>query len=192
MTLYPVVLPIIQSESSIVGGEKSKVLRRAARKALQLSAEKSGVVLGEIKKDKNGVPCPFRGNYWSLSHKPKCVAAVIGREEIGIDIEEIKPRPESLFDYLATEEEWKLSKEKTLDTFFRYWTAKEATLKSMGAGIGKLKKCRVISPLIKNQLTLEYGDGIFSIEQMHFQGHMVSVVNNNNAVEWIVGNNQVE
>ena len=72
--------------------------------------------LGELLKDEKGVPCPVVGTYWSLSHKPECVAAV-SKDKVGIDIEEMKPRIESLFAYVAGDEEWKL-KEKSWDTFF--------------------------------------------------------------------------
>jgi 4'-phosphopantetheinyl transferase len=186
MVLFPVVLPVLEVANSLLGKEKVGFLSRTAREALRLSAEKSGVVLGELKKDKDGSPLPFDGNYWSLSHKPRCVAAVIGRERIGIDVEEIIPRPEALFGYLATEEEWKLSEEMSLDTFFRYWTAKEATLKSVGRGIGELKRCRVISIRKRDHFVLEYHGRFFSVEQLSYQNHIISVVKDNNEIEWAV------
>jgi len=186
MILFPVVLSIPEAGNNLWGKERVAFLKRAAREALRLSAERSGVILGELKKDRNGFPLPFDGNYWSLSHKPRCVAAVISREKIGIDVEEIRPRPISLFGYLATEEEWKLSKERSLETFFRYWTAKEALLKSVGKGIGELKKCRIISIPKKDHLALKYQDRLFSVEQLTYQDHIISVVKDNNTIEWIV------
>ena len=184
MILFPVVLTIPEAVNNLRGKEKVAFLKRSAREALRLSAEKSGVILGELKKDRDGFPHPFDGNYWSLSHKPRCVAAVIGRERIGIDVEEIKSRSILLFDYLATEEEWKLSKEKSLDTFFRYWTAKEATLKSVGRGIGELKRCRIISIRKRDHFVLEYRGRFFSVEQLSYQNHIISVVKDNNVIEW--------
>jgi 4'-phosphopantetheinyl transferase len=185
MTIFPVVLPITEAENSLVGKKKIALLKRTAREALRLSAEKSGTVLGELKKDKNDVPLPSDGVYWSLSHKTKYVAAVASRQRIGIDIEEIRPRSESLFNHLAAEEEWGLNKEKSWDVFFRYWTAKEAALKSVGSGISKLKECRIVSIPEKNHLTLEYDGSLFCIEQFHYQNHIISVVKDSNSVEWI-------
>ena len=186
MLLFPVVLPVPEVANNLSGKEKVAFLSKAAREALRLSAEKSGVLLGELKKDKDGSPLPFDGNYWSLSHKPRCVAAVVGRERIGIDVEEIMPRPEALFGYLATEEEWKLSEEKSLDAFFRYWTAKEATLKSVGRGIGELKRCRIISIRKRDHFILEYLGRFFAVEQLSYKNHIISVIKDNNEIEWVL------
>jgi 4'-phosphopantetheinyl transferase len=185
MTLFPVVMPVIEVEHKPLGQEKVDHLSRIAREALKLSAAKSGVRLRELLKDENGVPCPVLGNYWSLSHKPKYVAAVVSKDKVGIDIEEMKPRTESLFAYVASDKEWGL-KEKSWDTFFRYWTAKEAALKVIGIGISGLKTCRIISVPDENHIVLDYKGQVFLVEQLRYQNHIVSVLKNNNQIEWVV------
>jgi 4'-phosphopantetheinyl transferase len=185
MTLFPVVMPVIEAGHKPQGKEKVTNLSRIAREALKLSAEKSGVRLGEPLKDEKGVPCPVLGNYWSLSHKPKCVAAVVSKDKVGIDIEEMKPRTESLFVYVASDEEWEL-KEKSWDTFFRYWTAKEAALKVIGIGISGLKTCRIISVPDENHIVLDYKGQVFLVEQLRYQNHIVSVLKDDNQIEWVV------
>ncbi len=117
MTLFPVVMPAIEVGHKPSRKEKVTHLSRSAREALKLSAEKSRVRLGELLKDERGAPCPVWGNYWSLSHKPKYVAAVVSEDKVGIDIEEMKPRAESLFSRVASDEEWEL-KERSWDTLF--------------------------------------------------------------------------
>jgi 4'-phosphopantetheinyl transferase len=186
MTIFPVVMQISESDDKLKKKEKIKSLKRAARYALGISARKSGVILGELNKDKNGAPIPFNGNYWSISHKLKFVAGVIGKAKIGIDIEEIKPRSKLLFKYIATEEEWKLSKDKSWNTFFRYWTAKEATLKAVGIGITKLKNCKIISVPDENTINVNYTDTLFKVEQLFYKNHIVSLVKNHNNIEWTV------
>jgi len=186
MTLFPVVLPVTEADRKLSGAERVARLSRIAREALRLSAEKSGVVLGELLKDEDDIPCPFYGNYWSLSHKSKYVAAVVSREKIGIDIEEIKPRSESIFSLVASEEEWELGKDRSWCTFFRYWTAKEATLKAVGVGIGGLKACRLVSILDKNHIVLNHRGCLFIVEQFNYRNHIVSIVKNDNEVEWII------
>jgi 4'-phosphopantetheinyl transferase len=141
--------------------------------------------LGELRKDDKGVPCPVSGNYWSVSHKPKYVAAVVSRDKVGIDIEEIKPRPRSLFSHMASEEEWEL-KGKSWDTFFRYWTAKEAVLKVIGIGISGLRTCRVVSVPDENHISLGYKGRLFLVEQLLYRNHIVSVLKDDNQIEWIV------
>ena len=185
MILFPVVMPVIEVGHKASGQDKVDHLSRSAREALKLSAEKSGVRLEELRKDEKGVPCPINGNYWSLSHKPKYVAAVVSKDKVGIDIEEMKPRTESLFAHMATDEEWEL-KERSWDTFFRYWTAKEATLKVIGIGISGLKTCQIISVPDENHIALDYKGQFFLVEQLRYQNHIISVLKDNNEIDWII------
>ncbi|HUU63205.1 MAG TPA: 4'-phosphopantetheinyl transferase superfamily protein [Dehalococcoidia bacterium] len=184
--MFPVILPVAQAGHKLSGRERVSRLSRIAREALRLSAEKGGVTLGELRKDQNDVPCPFDGNYWSLAHKPKYVAAVMSKERVGIDIEEIKPRQESIFSLVASDQEWDLGKEESWYTFFRYWTAKEATLKAIGIGIGGLKACRVVSVPDENHIVLDYGGHLYRVEQLYHKNHIVSVLKDNSEVEWAI------
>ncbi len=189
ITLFPVILPVAKAGNRLSGSEKVARLSRISREALKLSAVKWGVTLGELQKDENDVPCPFDGHYWSLTHKSKYVAAVLSRDRIGIDIEEIKPRSKSIFSLVASDEEWERAQDRSLDTFFRYWTAKEATLKATGVGIGGLKACRVVSVPDKHHIVLDYRDHTFRIEQLYHKNHIVSVLKEDNEIEWIIEEN---
>jgi 4'-phosphopantetheinyl transferase len=186
MTLFPVVLPVAEADPNLSGAEKVARLSKIAREALRLSAEKSGVVMGELLKNEDDVPYPSNGNYWSLSHKPRCVAAVVSDKAIGIDIDEIRPRQKSAFNLVASEEEWKLSGDRSWESFFRYWTAKEAALKAIGIGMSGLKKCRVVSLPDENHMLLEYQDRIFQIEQLYYRNHIVSVLKDDNEIRWVI------
>lgn len=184
MTLFPIIMPVAEARYKLSGKEKVARLSRISREALRLSSEKSGLVLGELKKDEDDVPCSSNGYYWSVSHKPKCVAAVVSKDSIGIDIEEIRPRTESVFSSVASDEEWDLSKERSWHTFFRYWTAKEAALKAMRIGIGGLKACQVISVPDENHILLNYRDCLFRVGQFYYSNHIVSVLQNDNEIVW--------
>ncbi|MFH0924335.1 MAG: 4'-phosphopantetheinyl transferase superfamily protein [bacterium] len=144
MLIHPVIYYLKYEDQTLSGREKVALLSQRSREALRVSAEKSGVVFGSLKKDSNGSPLPFRDNYWSLSHKSECVAAVVGKTLIGIDIEKIQPRSESLFDYIASQDEWVLICGDKWDFFFRIWTAKEAVLKATGVGLSGLKVCKLV------------------------------------------------
>lgn len=199
MTLFPVVMPVhfltksnhncpCQSylkTGDMSGQEKVDYLSRSAREALKVSAVKSRVKLEQLLKDKNGVPCPVAGIYWSLSHKSRYVAAVVSRGGVGIDIEEMKPRPESLFARVASNEEWELQ-ERSRDTLFRYWTAKEVVLKVIGIGIGGLTTCRITSVPDENHIILDYKGQSFLVEQLRYKNHIVSVLKDDNQIEWVV------
>jgi 4'-phosphopantetheinyl transferase len=185
MTLFPVVMPVVDPSHKLSGKEEVDYLSRVAREALGISARKSNVELGELLKDDKGVPCPAGGTYWSLSHKPRYVAAVVSRDKVGIDIEEVRPRTELLFARVACEDEWQLQ-DRSWNTLFRYWTAKEAVLKVIGVGIGGLRTCRITSVPDKSHLTLDYRGQFFLVEQLVYDGHLVSVIRNDNQVEWLI------
>jgi 4'-phosphopantetheinyl transferase len=185
MTLFPVILPVAEDIDELPQGKQTAFLSRVSRDALRLSAHKSGITLGQLSQDENGAPLPFDNHYWSVSHKPRYVAAVVSADRVGIDIEEVKPRSESVLSYVATEEEWKLCGGKSWDTFPRYWTAKEAVLKAVGIGLGGLKTCQVISVPDETNVVLQYRDCVYHVEQLRYSNHIVSVLKDDNRVEWI-------
>lgn len=187
ITLYPVISIIAEQNcEKLSGREKVAFLQKMARKALAYSAQQSGVTLGPLIKDERGAPLPSNGIYWSLSHKSHCVAAVVNREKIGIDVEEIRPRnSRQLFNHLASPEEWQLCSEPTWEFFYRYWTAKEAAVKVTGAGIKDLKKCRVTTILDDRHLILDYDHQLWTIEHYWFRNHIISITAGSKSVNWI-------
>jgi 4'-phosphopantetheinyl transferase len=185
---YPVVLRIISRGERWIGKERTELLSRLAREALRISAEKSGVLLERLLKDKDGAPIPLNEFCWSLTHKPKLVAGVIGRGLIGIDIEEIIPRSRALFARVADRQEWDLSPSRCWKTFFRYWTAKEATLKANGTGLSELKRCRIARILDEHHLLVDFRERLWHVEQMFYENHIISIAapHSRPKVRWIL------
>jgi 4'-phosphopantetheinyl transferase len=183
MKLHPVILPLLPEDQQLRGKELVQAQRRRAREALALSCEASGVSLGPLTKGERDAPLPFNNIYWSLSHKPRYVAAVVGPAPIGIDIEEIAPRNEGLHAYIADESEWALA-DRSWETLFRYWTAKEAVLKAVGIGISHLKKARIHSILDQDNLLVDYASRLWPVRHFRFQDHLVSVTHDGHEVVW--------
>jgi 4'-phosphopantetheinyl transferase len=142
----------------------------------------SGVPPGSFQKDHRDVPLPFDGTYWSISHKPRFVAAVISENPVGIDLEEILPRSESLFAAAAEEAEWILGGGRNWETFFRYWTAKEAVLKACGTGLRDLKQVRINAVLDTHRLLVEYADRLWAVQQYRFHNHIASITHDGTLV----------
>lgn len=184
--LYPVILAVPDKEQKLTGREKVANLSNHARRALEISAQKSCIELGDLTKNENGAPLPFGGNYWSLTHKPRYVGGVIAPTQIGIDIEKIRPCSEALFSKTANESEWGLSDADSFKLFFRYWTSKESVLKASGTGIRDLSKCRIAQIIDHNHLVINYEDRKWLIEHFYFDGHIASVVKNDFDVEWTI------
>jgi 4'-phosphopantetheinyl transferase len=186
--LHPVILPVPEQVQEFKPKDRVSFLSRYARRALQKSAARSGIRAGELIKDENGMPLPFDGTFWSITHKTQYVAAVVAPTPIGIDIERIRDFSRGLFKKTAADREWALAntEEKSLMTFFRFWTSKEAVLKATGIGIKDLLKCRVRQILDNRHLVIDYEGKDWLIEHFFFDQHIASIVQNSFHIDWTV------
>ncbi len=184
--IHPVILAVPHQYLAQNGRHRVKTLSRLARQALELCAEKSQVQLGELVKDHKGVPQPFDNHYWSLTHKPKYVAAVISLQRVGIDVEEIKPISIAMFKRIARDSEWQLEVDRSEKLFFRYWTAKEAVLKAEGLGMAGLSRCTITRINDQRHLEITCLNKRYLIEHLYFNGHIASVVQNQLESCWTV------
>ena len=186
-TLYPVILPVPKTWHQTTGREKVRFLSVHARAALQQSAKRCQVNLPDTKKDKDGVPLPSQGIFWSITHKPLYVAGVVAKRPIGIDIEQIRKVTPGLFKKVATPEEWRLGNQSDeMELFFRYWTSKEAVIKAQGTGIRDMLKCRIVEILNKHSVRLLFCDKEWTIEHFFFDGHLASIVRDDAKIQWLV------
>ncbi|RPH52943.1 MAG: 4'-phosphopantetheinyl transferase superfamily protein [Desulfobacteraceae bacterium] len=186
--LFPVILEVPEYEKNLKGRKKVEALSALARVALEISSVKSGVNLGCIKKNEDGVPVPFDGNFWSVTHKTEYVGGVIAQMETGIDIEKIKPCSKALCNKIAGPQEWALSDSDREILFFRFWTSKEAVLKAAGTGISGLSGCRIEKILCDNSLIVNFNNKIWEIKHYLFSDHIASVVANGFDIEWTLVN----
>lgn len=185
ITIYPVIMAVPETVKDLTPKERVKFLSQQARRALEISAEKSRIPLGKLAQDERNAPLPFDGTYWSITHKTEYVGGVIAPLPVGIDIEKICPRTKSLFQKTATEAEWALA-DRSFKTFFRYWTAKEAVLKAAGIGLKALSKCRVVQIPDAQHLDIEYDANIFRVQHHYFDDHIASIVKDEFQIDWTI------
>ncbi len=184
--IYPVILAVPRQYRVQKGRQQVKMLSRLARQALEICADQSCVRLGNLAKNDQGAPEPFDGHYWSLTHKPRFVGAVISLQTTGIDIEEIKPISDAMFKRIAKDSEWQLSAQRSEKLFFRYWTAKEAVLKAEGLGMAGLSRCTIKQIRDQHHLEVVCQDKRYLIEHLYYNGHIASVVQNQLENRWII------
>ncbi len=183
--LHPVILAVPDTATDLKPKERVTFLSRHARRALAISAEKSRIKLGELVQDERNAPLPFNGTFWSITHKTEYVGGVVAPSPIGIDIEKIYARAKSLYRKAASEAEWALA-DRSLTTFFRYWTSKEAVLKAACTGLKDLSKCRVIRIRDDYHLEIKYDDRKWQLEHTYFEDHIASVVQNDFKINWTI------
>ncbi|MFC1577923.1 4'-phosphopantetheinyl transferase family protein [Thermodesulfobacteriota bacterium] len=184
--IHPVILAVPEEVGEFKPRDRVKFLSRHARLALKLSAQKSKMQLGELKQDENGAPRPFNDIYWSITHKTQYVGGVVAPTPIGIDIERIRECSRGLFAKTAGEREWALADAEinSLITFFRYWTSKEALVKTSGSGLKDLLKCQVTRIIDDRHLKIRYSDREWLIEHFYFDQHIASITQDACQIEW--------
>lgn len=173
--LFPVILDVRDLTRDLTGKSRLQAMSQQARNALFLSSALSGLPIHSTPKDHRGAPLPDHGVYWSVSHKREFVASVCSVEPVGIDIEHVHPRGDTLMDYIADEKEWGLFNEKEWFSFFRIFTAKESALKLTGEGLRLLGRCRIMEVSSDTRLVVAIENSSYQIEQHFFSDHLTSV-----------------
>ena len=89
---------------------------------------------------RGGKPClPAGAPYFNLSHSDHGVAVVLSdREEVGVDLEEIRPHALRLAErfYSESEQAAVSAAKDPQSELIRIWSAKEAEAKRLGTGLG--------------------------------------------------------
>ena len=133
--------------------------------AKEILKESYNVSLPIIKRNENGKPYTESGINISISHCDDFVVCVADENEIGIDMEKIKPVSDALIKRVCTEEEMKyvyepVSKDTVISRFFEVWTAKEAYFKKEGTGITDFKSVNILN---LNREIINFEDFIIQI-----------------------------
>jgi 4'-phosphopantetheinyl transferase len=122
-----------------------------------------------------------------VTHKPRYVAGVICPEAVGLDVEWVRACSAGLYRRTAAPEEWGLddSPDRQM-AFFRFWTAKEAVLKTGGEGIKDLSRCRIARVESAARLLVDYAGRRWTVDQIVFDGHVAAVATGGRRVHWIL------
>ena len=134
----------------------------------------------------NGKPYFANGPYFNISHSGDYVIMAIAKNEVGVDIEENKPKDMTMLLKIFNEAEAKMIKEHA--DFYYLWCAKESLIKCIGSTVGHIKE---IPALPLNGLKTFKGQD-YQCKTFIFEGHIISItLEGNEEFEVnVVGNNK--
>lgn len=169
--IHVVFLRLAPAEVELAPRERVALASGRAREALAEAARRSGAVLAALEKDARDAPLPSNGWHWSLAHAGQCVAGVVCRQPVGVDLEPVvERRPELVAAALAPAERDRLAPFGA-SSFVRGWTAKEAVLKKLGVGLTELSRCRIVSVDVgRGVLELEHDGREHRVHETEFGG----------------------
>ena len=123
----------------------------------------------EILYKENGKPYFANGPYFNISHSGDYVIMAIAKNEVGVDIEENKPKDMTMLLKIFNEAEAKMIKEHA--DFYYLWCAKESLIKCIGSTVGHIKE---IPALPLNGLKTFKGQD-YQCKTFIFEGHIISI-----------------
>ncbi len=188
--IYPVVWAVPADKQKLSGRERAAFLRAYARQAVRRSARYAGSPLTELPVGEDRAPLPAGGLYWSLSHKPGCVAGVVAPHPVGIDVETLRPVQMRVVQRVlnASERQMAGADPDPVLWFFRCWTAKEVVLKQAGVGLTGLSHCRIQAVADEHSLIVGYKEKRHVVSQTFFNPHMAAVLQaSGERVCWCLG-----
>ncbi len=143
-----------ERQLALVGDERRKKVNSLALREKKNASLAAGVILplalkacgisGEIEVerglwDKPKLTSP-QGVFFNLSHSGEWTVIAISDNEVGVDIQQVKPLNMRLATRFFSENEQKILAEAGDDAgqlFYRLWTVKEAYLKAVGTGLSR-------------------------------------------------------
>lgn len=116
----------------------------------------------------------------SISHSCGWGAAAIASSRVGIDIEKIVPRDQSVLDYIASRHEQSLvatGGESSSELIAKLWVIKESVLKATGLGLVKqVKSARVVNTAsFEEQFLVETDEAVWRVSVWRRDWYYVAV-----------------
>lgn len=162
------------------------ISRLLLAKLLYKFTKKNSSYLSKIKYNSYQKPYFDLNFHFNISHSGDFVlCAASDSIHVGIDIEEKREIAISDFEDLFTDLEWdNISKDKTLTTFFDYWSKKESIIKTDGRGLGIDLKSIIIE---KNNATLE-NQNYYLVPLTIHQNYSAHLCSQNSKIEVEISN----
>ncbi|MGN0805792.1 MAG: 4'-phosphopantetheinyl transferase family protein [Candidatus Coproplasma sp.] len=119
--------------------KEDKLLYAAAGFLLYTALKDVGLVNPQICRGEHGKPYLKEGGvFFNLSHSGAVAVCAISDEEVGVDVQQVRPVKDVLIRRVCTKEEYSFVTENGGDIYERFcrvWAVKESVLKCLGAGL---------------------------------------------------------
>lgn len=152
----------LRSFRSVARRESFALGRYAARTLLGSVMRCAPTAVDLAVRDDGSLEVPGSPWHMSISHSASHAAAAVSQTELGIDLEEIKSRPESLFRFVLHPDEMSLRDALDLPMELQivlFWSLKEAVLKAKRTGLRRSPKS------LRLQIDLDRGRATISGER---------------------------
>lgn len=152
LTVYGVLCP--------EGGERSaayRLLALAARREWGLNVLPPVTLGAEGKPGFSHMP----GLYFNLSHSHGGAVCALWDQEVGVDIEKLRPPPR------------RLAAGRDAGAFFQWWTSMEATVKRQGRGLSTLRcleapdPCRILEDFLPGYMVAVCPPGPIQLQRVN-------------------------
>ena len=117
----------------------------------------------------NGKPYFANGPYFNISHSGDYVIMAIASKEVGVDIEENRPKDMSMLLKIFNDAEAKMIKEH--EDFYYLWCAKESLIKCIGSSVSHIKE--VPSLPLNGLKTFKKQD--YQCKTFIYEDHIISI-----------------
>jgi len=167
-------------KNNLTKPQYGRKLHNTAYELLKKLLSQKGIYDYEIKTNAYGKPY-IKGNniYFNISHCDGACICVLDKYDVGVDIENIRPRAKNnIMRRCFTENEIKTFDETDNkdELFFKYWTLKESYIKAVGMGLSYPMKD--IEFNLKENITAS--DNSFKFFQKKYDNFIISLATKRN------------
>ncbi|MGN1373010.1 MAG: 4'-phosphopantetheinyl transferase family protein [Candidatus Coproplasma sp.] len=158
---------------------EDKYLSAAAGYLLQTALKELNVVNPAILLNEHGKPYLKEGDvFFNLSHSGFVAVCAVSSEEVGVDVQQIKPVNQSLIRRICTGDEYAFvmqDEQGVEERFCRLWTVKESVIKCLGKGLA-LSPSRVEVKLSSPcNITIDGAESGLHFKEYALSGYRIAV-----------------
>jgi 4'-phosphopantetheinyl transferase len=194
--LYDIRRPLTSDELAMITSERHARAARYRKPDDRRRCLAAGLLMArwlgiqsdnQLEYGKNGKPRMKDGGVcFNLSHSGNFVVMAVAQNELGVDIELMRPYPKEVAKRWFTPEEsaW-LASQESGDAFWTLWTAKESVMKGLGLGLEMAPGSFSVLPIDESKHIIANRTWYLTWHKHH--EHTICTAVENFQEEWVMG-----